>query len=162
MIDVISLPHHPQSTEGFCLAACARMVLAYWGKAASEEDVAELLRIGIWGVPASAIRRLSQWGWNVNYGRGVEVALTQWLQKGIPVIAFVRTGFLEHWATDVGHAVVIVGMAEGQVYIHDPVEKEGPLTVSRIGFEAAWTEMDYGYAVITFAASEGQGNRHNG
>ena len=59
----------------------------------------ELLRIGTWGVPASAIKSLSQWGWNVDYGRGTRVDLAQWLQKRIPIIAFVRTGFLEsgHW-----------------------------------------------------------------
>ncbi|MCG2766967.1 MAG: cysteine peptidase family C39 domain-containing protein [Anaerolineae bacterium] len=154
MADVISLPHHPQSAEGFCLAACARMVLAYWGKAVSEKDVVELLRIGISGVPASAIRRLSQWGWDVDYGRGIWVDLKQWLQKGIPVIAFVRTDFLEYWTTDVGHAVVAVSMPDEQVHVHDPAMEEAPVSVSAIGFEAAWTEMDYGYAVITPASGE--------
>ncbi len=60
MTDLISLPHYLQSAEGLCLAACVRMVLAYWESAVSEEDVAELLEIGLWGVRASAIRRLSR------------------------------------------------------------------------------------------------------
>ena len=87
MTDLIALPHYPQSAQGFCLAACARMVLAYWGEAASEKDVVELLGIGTWGVPASAIRSLSQWGWDVSYGHGAWVDLTQWLQEGTPIYA---------------------------------------------------------------------------
>ena len=130
------------------------MVLAYWGEAASEKDVVELLRIGIWGVPASAIKSLSQWGWNVDYGRGARVDLIQWLQKGIPIIAFVRTGFLEYWTTDVGHAVVVVSMTDEQVHVHDPVMEKAAMSVSAISFEAAWTEMDYGYAVITPVSGE--------
>jgi ABC-type bacteriocin/lantibiotic exporter with double-glycine peptidase domain len=149
MIDVISLPHYLPSAESSCLAACVRMVLAYWGETTSEEDVAGLLGICSWGVPASAIRRLSQWGWDVDYGRGARVGLTQWLQEGIPVIAFVRTDFLEHWETDVGHAIVVAGMADEQVHVYDPVMEDAPMSISVISFDAAWTEMDYGYAVIT-------------
>lgn len=116
--------------------------------------MAHLLGIGLWGVPASAIRRLSQWGWDVDYGRGARVDLTQWLQREIPVIVFVRTDFLEYSKTDVGHAVIIVSMTDEQVHVHDPVMQEAPVSVSRIGFEAAWTEMDYGYAVVTPASGE--------
>jgi ABC-type bacteriocin/lantibiotic exporter with double-glycine peptidase domain len=96
MTDLISLPHYLQSADGLCLADCVRMVLAYWGSAVSEENVAELLGIALWGVHASAIRRLSHWGWDVDDGRGARVDLTQWLQRGIPVIVFVRTDFLEY------------------------------------------------------------------
>lgn len=149
MTDLISLSHYLQSADGLCLAACVRIVLAYWGSAVSEEDVAELLGIGLWGVPASAIRRLSRWGWDVDYGRGARVDLRQWLQRGIPVIAFVRTDFLAYWDMDVGHAIVVVGMNDEQVHVHDPVMEKGPVSISAISFEAAWTEMDYGYAVIT-------------
>jgi len=99
MTDVISLPHHPQSAQGFCLAACARMVLAYWGEAASEKDVVELLRIGTWGVPASAIKSLSQWGWNVDYGRGTRVDLAQWLRRGVPSLPLSVQAF---WNLDTG------------------------------------------------------------
>jgi len=153
MTDVILLPHYPQSADGLCLAACARMVLAHWGEAMSEEALAERLGIRPWGAPAAAIQRLSRWGWNVDYGHGTRVDLARWLQQGIPVVTFVRTGFLEHWANDVGHAVVVVGMTQERVYIHDPIMKKAPLAVSLIGFEAAWTEMDYGYAVVTPAAN---------
>jgi ABC-type bacteriocin/lantibiotic exporter with double-glycine peptidase domain len=71
------------------------------------------------------------------------------------VIVFVRTGFWEHWTADVGHAVVVVGITDDQVYIHDPAIAKAPLAISMAGFEAAWTEMDYGYALVTPAASKG-------
>lgn len=151
MTHVIPLPHYPQSADGLCLAACARMVLAYWGHVMDEETLAERLGIQPWGAPATAIQRLSRWGWQVDYGRGARVDLGRWLQQRIPVIAFVRTGFLEHWDTDVGHAVVVAGMTEEQVHIHDPIMK-APLGISLTSFEAAWTEMDYGYAIIIPAA----------
>ena len=154
MTDLISLPHYLQSAAGLCLAACVRMVLAYWGSAVSEEEVAELLGIALWGVRASAIRRLSRWGWDVDYGRGTRVDLAQWLQREIPVIAFVRTGFLEYWETDVGHAIVVVGIDDEQVYLHDPVIEKSPASISAISFDAAWTEMDYGYAIITPESNE--------
>jgi ABC-type bacteriocin/lantibiotic exporter with double-glycine peptidase domain len=154
MTGAIVLPHHPQSAEGLCLAACVRMVLARWDTIVSEDKVAELLGIREWGVPASAIRHLSQWGWNVEYGHGAPVDLAPWLQKGIPVITFVRTGFLGHWTKDVGHAVVVAGITAEGVYLYDPVMERAPQIVSQIGFEAAWTEMDYGYAVITPAVEE--------
>jgi len=154
MTDLISLPHYLQSAAGSCLAACVRMVLAHWGSAASEEEVAELLGINLWGVRASAIRRLSRWGWDVDYGRGARVDLAQWLQREIPVIAFVRTDFLEYWETDVGHAIVVVGMNDEQVHLHDPVMEKGPVSISAISFDAAWTEMDYGYAVIIPESNE--------
>ena len=61
---------------------------------------------------------------------------------------------LEYWTTDVGHAVVVVSMADEQVHVHDPVMEKAPMSVSAISFEAAWTEMDYGYAVITPVSGE--------
>lgn len=149
MTDVISLPYYPQSAEGFCLAACARMMLAYWGTIKSEQEIAKVLALKEWGAPASAIERLAQWGWRVEYGQGTLESLQQWVQGQQPVIAFVRTGFLENWAADVGHAVIVVGVASEHVYIHDPALSKAPTTVSIISFEAAWTEMDYGYGLIT-------------
>ncbi len=152
MSDIIPLPHYPQSSEGLCLAACARMVLAYWDTTTSEEELTGLLEIKNWGAPASAIQRLtrfSQGKWDVDYGCGTLKDLKQWLQNGIPVIVFVRTGFLEHWTTDVGHAVVVVGVTGKRVYIHDPAITKAPIAISITGFEAAWIEMDYGYALVT-------------
>lgn len=153
MTDVISLPHYTQSSDGLCLAACARMVLAYWGESVSEEEVVALLGIRAWGVAASAIERLSQWGWCVDYGHGKPLNLAQWLERDIPVIVFIRTDFLLYWETDVGHALVVVGTSDEHVLVHDPVTEDGPLSISPIAFEAAWTEMDYSYAVVTPAPS---------
>lgn len=90
----------------------------------------------------------------MDYGRGARVDLTQWLQRGIPVIVFVRTDFLEYWETDIGHAIVVVGMNDEQVHVHDPVMEKGPVSISAISFDAAWTEMDYGCAIITPESNE--------
>ena len=51
MSDLISLPHYQQSAEGYCLPACARMVLAYLGLELTEAEVSRTLGAQEYGTP---------------------------------------------------------------------------------------------------------------
>ena len=75
------------------------------------------------------------------------------LDAGQPVILFVRTGFLDYWQEDVAHAIVVVGVTEGQQFwLHDPALPTGPLIVSWDGLLAAWAEFSYRGAALSRSA----------
>jgi len=66
------------------------------------------------------------------------------LESQHPIIAFVRTAFLDHWEQDVAHTVVIVGaQIDEHFWLHDPAQPKGPVSVSWDGLLAAWAEFGY-------------------
>ncbi len=144
----LKLPHYPQSHEGLCLPACARMVLATWERNTTEQALSELLGSTPMGTPSSRIQRLSLWGYQVIYRTATLAELKSWLTQGIPIIAFVRTQFLTYWHEDTPHAVVIVGIGDNEVYLHDPAFTVAPQITLLDGFLAAWIEQDEVVAVI--------------
>lgn len=153
MSDILAVPHFPQSAEGFCLSACARMLLAYLGIERSEAEVGQMLGAQEYGTPSFAIQRLLvALGVQVTYRQWSLPELTAALTSKQPVIIFVRTGFLDHWTKDVAHAVVIVGVEKGQrFWINDPARERAPLAVSWDGLLAAWAEFDYRGATLSLA-----------
>lgn len=144
----LRLTHYPQSREGFCLPACARIVLAHWKQTSTEQALNELLGSTPVGTPSSRIQRLSRWGYQVIYRTATLPELGSWLTEGVPVIAFVRTEFLDYWHEDTPHAVVIVGLDDNDVYLYDPAFAAAPKISSLDGFLAAWIEQDEVVAVI--------------
>jgi ABC-type bacteriocin/lantibiotic exporter with double-glycine peptidase domain len=152
MNDILPVPHFPQSAEGFCLSACARMLLAYLGIECSETEVSQVLGAQEYGTPSFAIQRLAAFNVQVTYRQWSLPTLTSALTSKQPVIIFVRTGFLDHWTKDVAHAVVIVGLKEEQrFWINDPAREQAPLAVSWDGLLAAWAEFDYRGATLSLA-----------
>ena len=150
MSDIVPVPHYPQSAEGYCLSACARMVLAYLGIERAEAEVSRVLGAQEYGTPSLAIQRLAGLGVQVTYRQWPLPELMTTLTSKQPVIVFVRTGFLGYWTEDVAHAVVIVGVEEGQrFWINDPAREQAPLTVSWDGLLAAWAEFDYRGATLS-------------
>ena len=150
MSDLISLPHYQQSAEGYCLPACARMVLAYLGLELTEAEVSRTLGAQEFGTPSFAVQRLTALNLQVTYREWSVAQLLDALQAKAPVLVFVRTAFLDHWTNDVAHAVVIVGATENQQFwIHDPAWPAGPQAVSWDGLLAAWAEFSYRGAAIT-------------
>ena len=61
-----------------------------------------------------------------------------------------------HWR-DTDHAVVVIGIDEEIVYLHDPDQIDGLQQVTRTEFESAWLEQDYWCAVIGLVKLEGEG-----
>lgn len=146
MNEPLDLPHSQQSAEGYCLPACVRMILAYWGIERSEAEVRRVLGSRSFGTPSYAVERLSRWGMHVRYGEWSISQRIKSLASRVPVIAFVRTAFLDH----VAHAVVLVGCEENQrFWMHDPAIPAGPTAVSWPGTLAAWAEFGYRGAAIT-------------
>ncbi len=145
-----ALPHFQQSQEGYCLPACARMVIAYLGLNVSEAEISRVLGTRDFGTPTFAIQKLASLGVEVTYREWSIPQVVEVLSVGSPLTIFVRTAFLEHWARDVAHAVVLIDAEEGQrFWIHDPALPAGPTAVSWDGLLAAWAEFSYRGAMIT-------------
>ena len=69
MSAILPVPHYRQSKEGYCLPACARMVLAYLGIERTEAEISQLLGTRGIGTPGFAIQRLTAWGVRVDASR---------------------------------------------------------------------------------------------
>ena len=149
MNPILEVPHYQQSAEGYCLPACARMVLAYLGLERTEAEIAKVLGTREFGTPGFAIQRLRSWGLQVDFGTWTETELLSALAAKQPVIAFVKTGFLDYWQEDFAHAIVVVGASsDQQFWVNDPDRSQAPLMVSLNGLWAAWGEFSYQGAVL--------------
>ncbi len=149
MIGPNQLHHVRQSTEGRCLPACARMILGGLDILMAEDQIAEILETDFFGTPAFAIRRLESIGLKVNYGSCSASSVISDLEKGVPSILFVKTGFLDHWNIDVAHALVVVGADPGILWLaHDPGLEAGPIQILWNGLLAAWMEFEFRCATI--------------
>ena len=146
---VLSLQHVQQQEDGECLAACADMILRYIGKSIAYNRLVSLLQVkrGL-GARSSNIHFLKRLDVTVLYTQGSLDSIRAHLQNGNPCIAFVLTGELPYWSYSVQHALVVVGMDEEKVWIHDPEFEQAPIAISIGDFDLAWLEMDMMFAVI--------------
>ena len=117
----------------------------------TQEDIARWLGTRGIGTPASQVQRLTQYGFDVNYGVGSMSDLTVWLARGVPSIVFLRTGDLPYWSVDTPHAVVVAGLEGGNAYLFDPGIEEAPMSVAGNALMLAWSHFDYSYAVLSLA-----------
>lgn len=126
------------------------MALDYLNEPVDYDRLLRILRISPdFGAPAFNIRLLEELGVTVVYREfGSLDEIRQHLENRLPCIAFIRTGELPYWTWDTAHAVVIVGIDDTDIYINDPSQPDGPLTVSQATFELAWLTRDETYAVI--------------
>lgn len=77
--------------------------------------------------------------------------LHEYLANSHPVIAAIHTADLPYWATEpqfVDHAIVVSGIDEVAVAVHDPWFIEAPKVVEKTQFESAWLYREYSMAVI--------------
>jgi ABC-type bacteriocin/lantibiotic exporter with double-glycine peptidase domain len=151
MDKVLPVTHHRQKADGYCLPACAQMVLDYLGFPRSQEVLAHQLGLRpSLGVPAPHIKNLNSPDLAVVYESGTLDTVQKWLDETTPVIVFVQAGELPSWfGHRFQHAVLVVGLDEEQVYLLDPAVEGGVTAVSRGDFMLAWDEMDNALAVIT-------------
>ena len=146
---LLDVPYLQQAEPGGCLAACAAMVLAYLEQPALPDDISRQIGARPWGTPASNIRRLAGWGFDVRYETGSLRALQAFLSARQPVIAFVRTVEFHYAHVDSPHAVVVVGIDDVAVHLLDPdYQAQTPVAVSIDEFALAWSHFDQAYAVI--------------
>ncbi|MBN1487428.1 MAG: C39 family peptidase, partial [Anaerolineae bacterium] len=150
MGNVLNVSHYRQITEGYCLAACAQMVLDYLGLEVTQEELAR--RLGVRphiGVPSSRLLRLRSATLDVVYTDGNLLDLIAWIDNGLPVIAFVQVDQLPYWQGQYfQHALLVIGSDTQLLYLLDPAAGVDPIAVSHGDFLLAWDEMECVYAVI--------------
>lgn len=149
----LRVSHRQQRQQADCLAACAAMVLEYSGVSFRYEQLLQLLNIRSHGTTFSALRALTGLGVSVRIDSGEIANLQGYLIDGIPPIVFVNTGLLSYWTSQTGHALVVTGIDEQSVIVHDPAVREPNKRIPIVEFEMAWIEQDQRYAIVTRAAS---------
>lgn len=147
----LPVQHVQQQTTGECLVACAAMVFSYLGLPFDYQRGVRLLRIRPQiGTPFFPVRELSKLGISVVCKHGTLAELHAYLTQGLPCIVGIQTGELPYWqATNVQHAVVVVGLDSDFIYLNDPAFLNAPVQVSLGDFDLAWLEQDEFYAVLT-------------
>lgn len=156
MAQPLPVPFYKQQAVGYCLPACAQMVLAYQGISHSQDELAREsnLKPGL-GTPTRNIQRLASPEIKVVYEEGTLEQVQTWLGKGFPVIAFVQAGELSHWQGEFfQHAVVIVGLGNDMVWLLDPDMSSDPIAISTDELMLAWLGMDYLYAALLKISSQ--------
>jgi len=147
-----SVPHFPQQADGFCLPACAQMVLAYLDAPCSQADLARRLgtRSHI-GTPHSHIIRLRSSETSVRYeANGTAATLYSYIERELPVIMFVQTSELPHWRGHKSrHALVVVGVDDESVSVLDPGASPDLISVPLGDLLLAWDETDATFAVLS-------------
>jgi ABC-type bacteriocin/lantibiotic exporter with double-glycine peptidase domain len=146
---LLDVPHRQQNSDGDCLAACAWMAFAHIGRSYPYADLLKRLGIRSYGAPASNILRLADSTYGVIYSQTDMNGLHAYLDRGLPVIVFVRTQELPYWSFGVDHALLVVGYDDASVFVNDPDLSEPNKRISTGDFELAWLERDYFYAVIS-------------
>ena len=69
-------------------------------------------------------------------------------------MVFVATGPLRYWQTGCLHALVVAGITEQSVVVHDPAFAQAPITVPQSEFLAAWGELAQLTALIRVSGAE--------
>ena len=143
------IPFAAQLEDGYCLPACATMVLAALGMKVSQRDVAKRLATGAAGTPFSRLHRLAGPNIRVEVGtNGTLDRLFAEVQGNRPVVAAVHAGWLPHAEIASPHAVVVIDASDTAVTILDPAGNSEPIDVPIDAWVAAWVEMDCVYAII--------------
>jgi ABC-type bacteriocin/lantibiotic exporter with double-glycine peptidase domain len=148
-IPALNVPHRSQTQQADCLAACAAMVLSHFEITVPYNRLLSLLNIGKIGAPRRNILNLTQLGINVIYREATLSILAEYLQAGIPVIAFVDTNELPYWTIVSNHAITIVGLDNDTVIALDPAFEASLFSIPRGDFELAWGNADYACAIIS-------------
>lgn len=145
----LAVPHLRQQQPHTCLPACVRMVLAYWGKEYTEEELAEPFgTVPLWGTrPENVVAGLENLGYHALWFENTTVErLLELLAKDWPAIVFLRASDLPHGRAGL-HAVVVVGIEGEQVICLDPA-LDHPLHLGLSPFLKAWSSLGHQGVVV--------------
>ena len=145
---LLPVSHIRQRQTADCLAACAAMVLDDRRVSYRYTALLQLLHIRDYGTAFSSLLRSEQPDLRVDVQVGDLTQLRTNLHNGVPVIVFLNTGMLSDRTVETGHAVVVIGMDDQVVVVHDPHLAAPARVIPAIEFEAAWIEQDQLCAVI--------------
>ncbi len=143
----LSVPYLRQRQEGECVVACAMMLLKHLGVSVEYDHLLRLFGTQHFGTFSSQIRKLESLNLIVIYKHGTFDELAEHLANNRPCIAFVMTGELPYWIDNTSHAVVVVGLDDDFIYLHDPDFKQD-IQVPRGDFDLAWLKWDEYYATF--------------
>jgi len=88
----MNVPHFEQELDYSCLAACARMVLAFLGAEYTEAELRALLKTRPGGTsPVNLMLRLPALGFTADVQTGSQPELRQYVEAGHPCIVHVWT-----------------------------------------------------------------------
>ncbi len=145
----IKIPHYEQEFDYSCLVACTRMILAHYGQEYKESFLRGLLKTRRGGTsPANLLLRLPQIGFSAGIQSGSQSFLQRQLKSGTPCIVHVWTAPLTYWQHEAIHAMVVVGIEEAKILVHDPALANGPTAILLNDFLQAWAATDYLTIVI--------------
>ncbi len=147
-MNLLPVSHQQQKHQSDCLAACAAMLLNYLQIPISYKKLRQLLKVDAIGTPFRNLQNLGALGLSIAIAEGDFATVQTHLAAGLPVITAVDTRQLSYWQEETDHAVVIVGLDDTAVYLHDPNFSGFPQVASRAEFELSWLEKNYLYAVI--------------
>jgi hypothetical protein len=125
------------------------MALDALKKSHTETELAKVMGSYPFGTPASRVIHLQTLGYHVHYTSMTLTELQQLILQELTPVVFVLADFLP-WANFIGfHALLLVGITDDQVWLHDPALPNGPVRLSVDGFMMAWEEFDRMTAVIS-------------
>ena len=152
MSKLLPVPFRRQLTRGYCLPACAEMILAYLGFNISQKQIAQMMGASEEGVPFSRVNAIESLGVRVRLSKeGDWDVLQDAFRQEQPSLVAVDLVFFPYAQVDESHVVVVVGINDDEVSVLDPFEDPGLRHIKKDAFIAAWTELDCAYAVITKA-----------
>jgi len=148
-MQLLPVLHQKQRQQSDCLAACSAMILRYLGIPYEYDQLIRLLEIQAHGTAFSKVRNLAApFGLHVEVNEGDFDALRACLDVALAPLVAVNTDDLSYWDAAVDHAVVVIGMDDTMIALHDPAFDTAPQVISLVEFGVAWVEQDYKYAVI--------------
>ncbi len=146
-MNLLPISHRQQRQQSDCLVACAAMLLAYLQIPFNYPHLLKLLATKPFGTVFGNLRELRSLGLHVLIEEGSLETLARHIDSGLPCITAIKTG-PPAWDHVTNHAVLVVGIDDQMIYLHDPEQASGPQTMSYEEFAVYWVEQDYFYAVI--------------
>jgi ABC-type bacteriocin/lantibiotic exporter with double-glycine peptidase domain len=156
---ILDVPFYPQEHPVSCLPACAWMVLSFWGRDHSENELAEVFHLhSLLGVqPEQAVIGLNSLGYQALWFEKATVdRLYEILNHGWPAIIFLSASDLPHGQSGI-HALVLVGFQDELLYCLDHAlnKKKGRITLKLNEFKYLWRRLDNQGLIIWLSSTAG-------
>jgi len=126
----LKVPHYEQELANSCLPACIKIVLAYYRKEISEQNIRRIIKTRPAGTNPVNVTFLKA----INIETKVLFSnlgeLKHLLWSGKPMITLLWTGELSYWQSmeymDYLHSVVVIGFDESNIILNDPAFSDYP------------------------------------